>query len=202
MKLSMILLALIPTLAMAGRPEQPKPETPPIAVSGAAAKSASLSAAQARAASEAKAAADLQAELAQRQSFKGEAVGNGSVDVGGDVSEYEAKALALGQMRAFAAPAVTDTCLTHSRGWDVTVGGRTGGTQYDKTCMDRKHCLAIADRYAAWGLTQAAVDQLATCSGLVVKVDAVPKPPAEKPEAPNCVTAEALDRAFRTCVQK
>lgn len=91
----------------------------------------------------------------------GSGVGNGRVDVGGD--RLDAKALALGHIRAAPAAAVITNCHEHSRGWDVTVGSRTGGIHINEACAKRQHCLAIADRLASWGYLDAAFAQVQKC---------------------------------------
>jgi hypothetical protein len=203
MKLA-ILLALIPAIAIAGKPKDP-PKPAPVPVSTAVAHSDAASESHATSASGAWSGSTSSA-LGGDGGNSTAAGGNSRSNSGGntmsEVSDYEAKALALGQMRAFAAPPVTDTCLTHSRGWDVTVGGRTGGTQYDKECMDRRHCLALADRFASWGMFTEAARQLVTCGGVVAEPPPDPVPAQPTDVATREYVREVVDRAFTKAVAK
>lgn len=181
-------------------PEQPKPVT-------SAADADALAAALAK-----------QSQTANGGDANGGAGGSGvgKVSVTGDTSEFDAKALALGAIRAAAAPAVSDTCLIHTRGWDATVGGQTGGTKYDQSCMDRKQCLAIADRLALWGQVDAALEQLRTCdkASFAAPLPLTPVPTQSASTAPpvsverdaQCASKEyvgtVVDRAVKACVSK
>lgn len=181
-------------------PEQPKPAA--VANAAATADADALAAALAK----------------QAQTANGGAGGSGvgKVSVTGDTSDFDAKALALGAIRAAAAPAVSDTCLIHTRGWDATVGGQTGGTKYDQGCMDRKQCLAIADRLALWGQVDAALEQLRTCdkASFAVPLPRERVPTQSASTAPResverdaqCASKEyvgvVVDRALKGCASK
>lgn len=182
-------------------PEQPKPVTSSVANAGASSNAVSTSNSQSSSNS-----------LANSTSSSNS--GGNDLSVGGD--RLDAKALALGAIRAAAAPAVSDTCLIHTRGWDATVGGQTGGTKYDQGCMDRKQCLAIADRLALWGQVDAALEQLRTCDKASFAVplprERVPTqsastaPPVSVERDTQCASkeyvGEVVDRAVRACVSK
>lgn len=217
--LFVLLLALIAAPAGAtGSPKPPTPEPPatttPQPVSADAASQAAA-AARAKAAAEAQAAAvaaqqQHAAALSAAQGGAGGAggVGNGEVNVGGDSSRYEAYALSLPGL--VAAPAVPGQCLEHTAGWGALSAGKTGATKLQALCMDRVHCLQLADRFASWGLVQAAADQLATCGGVAVRVvlpapDAAPAPVGASPEdlaATEARLNQRMDRLFQRGVAK
>lgn len=98
----------------------------------------------------------------------GEASANGTVEVGGDQNTYRSRALAVSLPGLVAAPAVPGECRIHTRGIGAFSAGVTGGTKLDKPCLDRQHCLNLADRFAAWGYLEAAARQLATCDGVAL----------------------------------
>lgn len=195
MKLTYLTI-LIPSLAWATvKPQTPVVETPPAATSES--KSSSLSNA-------ASSSASTSNSYSNSASSSNSNSGGNDLSVGGD--HLDAKALALGAIRAAAAPAVSDTCLIHTRGWDATVGGQTGGTKYDQVCMDRKQCLAIADRLALWGHVDAALEQLRTCdkASFAVPLPRERVPTQSASTAPResverCVTGEHLDRVVKAC---
>jgi hypothetical protein len=130
--------------------------------------------------------------------------GQGIGTVEGDTSRFRSTAIALSVPGATAAPAVPGQCLEHSRGWQAGMGlaARSGGTELQDQCMERQHCLAIADRYHAAGLLQAMADQLATCGGVSVRVVI---PPAATPVTvvpQTGVTAEQLAIEIRRLEQR
>ena len=197
MKLAYLAILFLTSPAFAGDkieiPEQPKP----VAVANASSNAVSTSNSQSSSNS-----------LANSTSSSNS--GGNDLSVGGD--HLDAKALAWGAIRAAAAPAVSDTCLIHTLGWDATVGGQTGGTKYDQGCMDRKQCLAIADRLALWGQVDAALEQLRTCDKASF---AVPLPRERVPtqsastaprESEDCASKpyvkEVVGRALKTCAGK
>jgi hypothetical protein len=94
---------------------------------------------------------------------------NGVVDVDGDQNTYRSRALAVSLPGLVAAPAVPGECRIHTRGVGAFSAGVTGGTKLDKGCMDRQHCLNLADRLAAWGYVGAAARQLAACDGVTLE---------------------------------
>jgi hypothetical protein len=210
------LLALIPTLALAtGKPEAPKPQpvAAPVAISGAAA----LAGAEANAGAISGARSDATGGAANAAGGAGGAggtgsgianatggTGTGSVDVGGDVSDYEARALALGQIRAYAAPAVPGECRVHTRGWDVTVASATGGTKFEAQCVADQKCFRIVEIYVRLGREAAALKQLSVCGGLLeVPVEAAPPPKSDKAvDLSAYATKEELKRAFEKAVSK
>jgi hypothetical protein len=107
----------------------------------------------------------------------GNATGNGSVDVEGDTSRFDAKALALGHIRAAPAPAVPGECRWHTAGWDITVFSKTGATRFDRECLAEQRCFRMAEFYERLGRPQAAMAMLSTCGGLMtVPVEAAPTP--------------------------
>jgi hypothetical protein len=109
--------------------------------------------------------------------------------------------LALGLPGQTAAPAVAGECLEHERGGSGLSIGVTGRTRLNKDCMAFKQCVALADRYQAWGQLQLAVEQLAKCGG--IEAATLAHPPTEPAtDAPECVPAESLDRAFVACQQE
>lgn len=99
-----------------------------------------------------------------------------SADSGGNVfkpeyrSDYrsEDRAYALALPGQTAAPAVAGDCLEHKRGGSGLSIGVSGSTRLNEPCLERRHCLDLADRYAAWGQVALAVRQLATCDGVDV----------------------------------
>lgn len=99
--------------------------------------------------------------------------GNGSVDIGGDTSAYKSLGLALALPGLVAAPAVTQECMRHSRGWGGFSAGATGGTFYDKACVARVTCFALMDRYVFWGRIDAAMKQAEICGGVAMPPVAV-----------------------------
>lgn len=105
------------------------------------------------------------------------AIANGTVnvEVPGDQNTYRSRALALSLPGLVAAPAVGGNCLEHSRGMGGLSIGVTGGTKLQEKCMDRQHCLSIADRFGAVGMFEAMAEQLTSCGG--VKVTYVPPAP-------------------------
>ncbi len=179
MKHSIYILALVSSLAYAGAPDSKQPE--PRAVATQDQQQAAIAQSEADAAARARAEADLRAEIDITNTLDAQGGrarldsditgGNNSAEAVGSVdasdrSRFDSKALALGMIRAAAAPNVSATCLVHTRGWDVTVASRTGGTKFDEQCVTDEKCFRIAETYAMWGLVQAAVDQLAKCGGL------------------------------------
>lgn len=111
-------------------------------------------------------------------------------------SEFRSLAVALpGQT---AAPAVAGECLEHDRGGSGISIGVTGRTRINKECAARLHCLALADRYAAWGQLHLAVAQLAECEG-VKNPELVP---VAAPQPVDYVTREELERVYRSVVSK
>lgn len=190
---AMAVLLLLAFLAATATPVYAgnAPKSPPGAASssssGAAAGAVAGSVSGARSSSEGGDAAAHQRQAARSEAHGG-AGGNGIGTVEGDSSRFRSTAVALSVPGATAAPAVIADCIEHSRGWQAGMGvaARSGGTKLQKKCMDRAHCLAIADRYSAMGLPQAAVDQLASCGGVpgVVIVTAPPVVPDIKGEVP------------------
>jgi hypothetical protein len=211
MKLA-ILLALIPTLALAGKPKEPEPT--PVPTSNSASLSNAASNSHSDAAADAAAIAKLQADLrqsqnqAQNQRANADATGGqgvGQVDTSYQ-SSYDAKALAVSLAAIQAAPNASQKCIRHTRGGGNAAFSLTGGTKYDAECFKLERCLAIADRLAAFGYPAAAARQLVTCGGVTVDpVELVPHPQEvakAEPKPEGCVTAEHLDRAFRACSSK
>jgi hypothetical protein len=210
MKIAVTTLALLvlATPAFATGSHSPPPAEPP--ATPAPQPVSADAASQAAAAARSKAAADAQAAAVAAQQQHASAlsaaqggaggaggVGNGEVSVGGDTSRYEAYALSLPGL--VAAPAVPGQCLEHTAGWGAFSAGKTGATKLQALCMERVHCLALADRFASWGLVQAAADQLATCGGVAARIVLPPPPAAVQPPAPDLsqfVTREELNRAF------
>ena len=96
------------------------------------------------------------------------------------------------------APAVAGECLEHTRGGSGLSIGVSGRTRINRECMEFVQCVALADRYAAWGQLQLAVEQLERCGGV----------PAREIETPTLasdqqyVTREELERAFRAATVK
>ncbi len=177
-------------------PNQPDPETPDfeaaVAVAGSSSSSRSVAGSESAASSNATGgasnatggrsdatggqadatAAGGRSSARQGQVARGGAGGesaasaNGSVEVDGDQNTYRSKALAVSLPGLVAAPAVPGECRIHTRGIGAFSAGVTGGTKLDKPCMDRQHCLNVADRLAAWGYLEAAARQLAACDGV------------------------------------
>lgn len=130
--------------------------------------------------------------------------GQGIGNVEGDTSRFRSTAIALSVPGATAAPAVPGQCLEHSRGWQAGMGlaARSGGTELQDQCMERQHCLAVADRYHAAGLLQAMADQLATCGGVSVRVVIPPAPTPVAVVPQTGVTAEQLAVEIRRLEQR
>ena len=138
-----------------------------------------------------------------------EATGGGGVGtVYGDTTNVRARALGLVIPGVTAAPAVPGACLTHSRGWGVLGMGATGGTRIDATCAERQQCLAIADRFAQAGMWQAMADQLATCGAVKaaapsIEVTRVPAAPVDLSSyVRRDELRETADRITRQMVSK
>jgi hypothetical protein len=126
---------------------------------------------------------------------------NGSVEVGGDQNTYRSRALAVSLPGLVAAPAVPGECRIHTRGWGGFSVGATGGTKLDATCMAHQHCLALADRYAAWGRVDAAAAQLETCGGVHVEATGKEDLQVEPSAAPvDYVTRDELAEHERRIV--
>lgn len=189
-------LALLATATYATgtvEPPKPPPAAPPVVTSSEASAQA---AAAARAAAAAQAAASArQAQVANATAAGGQGVGN--VEVAGDDVDYRARALALALPSLVAAPAVAGDCLVHTRGGGGLSIGVTGSTKLDPDCMAKRHCLAIADRFAAWGQFDAAAQQLQSCGG----VPFTPVPPTpEKEPCDDC--REQVERVWKQCNKK
>jgi hypothetical protein len=126
--------------------------------------------------------------------------GGNSFDAG------DIKSIAIGLAPATAAPVDTRVCIKkQTRGLDLkpVPVAFTGNNKYDMDCIeeerDRHHCLDLADRYAAWGRIDLAVQQAASCDGVEytpVPVITVTTPPEDY------VTQEELRRAFETAMSK
>ena len=110
-------------------------------------------------------------------------------------SDYDSRAYALALPGLTAAPAVATECLRHTRGMGGLSIGVTGGTKFDEDCLENVKCIAIADRYAAWGQVALAVEQLATCGG----VGATEIAPTDLSEY---ATKEELHRVFEATLTK
>lgn len=170
-------------------PQQPAPQ----ADADSAAQAAAHAAAEAQAAADAAAEAAAVAAQQQRQSAVaaggkggtgtggagGNAAGTGTVSVEGDRSTYSSRALALALPGLVAAPPVPGECLEHRAGWGFASGGKTGATKLQALCMEQRHCLAMADRYAAWQRIDLAEQQLQKCGG--VPYAPPPPPPSKQP---------------------
>lgn len=110
------------------------------------------------------------------------------------------RALALALPGQTAAPAVAGECLEHTRGGSGLSIGVSGRTRINRECMEFVQCVALADRYAAWGQLQLAVEQLERCGG-------VPAPAAlntaqSRTEDDRPVTREEVYRMFREAMAK
>lgn len=217
--LTLVIALALPMGAFAtGKPSTPKPEPLPVPVSPPSAV------ADANAAADAAAVAQLRAQLAQAQrqlqmqSSEARAEGVGEVNVGGDETSYRSRALALSLAAIAAAPAVGGDCREHTRGGGNAAFSLTGGTKLLEDCLQRQHCLATADRLAAYGYPGAAARQLEKCGGVSIggeekssaiseRVEVSPAAPPE-PAAPAqvCLTPEdvkAREKIILTrCVSK
>lgn len=114
--------------------------------------------------------------------------------------ESRDRALALALPGQTAAPAVAGECLEHTRGGSGLSIGVSGRTRINRECMEFVQCVALADRYAAWGQLQLAVEQLERCGG-------VPAPAAlntaqSRTEDDRPVTREEVHRMFREAMAK
>lgn len=151
--------------------------------------------ASARAASSAVAGASSSATGGAGGTGIGGAGGNSGGNTLATAYESRDRALALALPGQTAAPAVAGECLEHDRGGSGLSIGVTGRTRINRDCMEFVQCVAIADRYAAWGQLQLAVEQLEQCGGVE---DAVLEAPAEVDEATSqaFVTREEFERAY------
>lgn len=114
--------------------------------------------------------------------------------------ESRDRALALALPGQTAAPAVAGECLEHTRGGSGLSIGVSGRTRINRECMEFVQCVALADRYAAWGQLQLAVEQLERCGG-------VPAPAAlntaqSRTADDRPVTREEVHRMFREAMAK
>src|SRR5690606_12221271 len=136
----------------------------------------------------------------------GTGIGGAGGNSGGNTFEnstsYESRdrALALALPGQTAAPAVAGECLEHTRGGSGLSIGVSGRTRINRECMEFVQCVALADRYAAWGQLQLAVEQLERCGG-------VPAPAAlntaqSRTADDRPVTREEVHRMFREALAK
>lgn len=111
------------------------------------------------------------------------------------------RALALALPGQTAAPAVAGECLEHLRGGSGASIGVSGRTRINRECMEFQQCVALADRYAAWGQLQLAVEQLAKCGGVQGAVIAAPPSVVESTNT-AFVTREEFERAYVELLRK
>jgi len=109
------------------------------------------------------------------------------------------RALALALPGQTGAPAVTGECLEHLRGGSGASIGVSGRTRINRECMQFVQCVAIADRYAAWGQLRLAVEQLERCGG--VRAGELELPATLAAER-DYVTREELERVFEASLAK
>src|SRR5690606_8393678 len=129
------------------------------------------------------------------------AVGIGGASGGNALStsfESRDRALAVALPGQTGAPAVAGECLEHTRGGSGLSIGVSGRTRINEDCMAFVQCVALADRYAAWGQLQLAVEQLERCGGVPAREIETPTLAADE----QYVTREELERAFRAATAK
>lgn len=120
------------------------------------------------------------------------------------------RAYALGlSTTATAAPFDPRVCIhKQTRGVDLRPlpVGFTGNNKYDAACIeeerDRAHCVALADRLAAWGQIEMAVRQLQDCDGVSGEAVIEPIGHVEPVDLSGYATKEELNRAFTESVSK
>lgn len=134
---------------------------------------------------------------------KGGAGGAGGYSGGNSLSTaYESRdrALALALPGQTAAPAVAGECLEHTRGGSGLSIGVSGRTRINRECMEFVQCVALADRYAAWGQLQLAVEQLERCGGVPAPASINTAQSLAADDRP--VTREEVHRMFREALAK
>lgn len=114
--------------------------------------------------------------------------------------ESRDRALALALPGQTAAPAVAGECLEHTRGGSGLSIGVSGRTRINRECMEFVQCVALADRYAAWGQLQLAVEQLERCGGVPAPASINTAQSLAADDRP--VTREEVHRMFREALAK
>lgn len=210
-------LMLAVQTAHANNPPAPVPDPEPTASTTSDADATASAAASAAAL-----AAQQQQQLATSGSTARAEGGSGVGTVYGDTSRYTNRSLALSLTGMAAAPAVAGDCLEYGRGGGVFGIGVTGNAKLNDACMDDRRraqwvtaCLAVADRYAAAGMSASLAAQLEKCGGVysapaaptsaVGKINISTPPPVATPPAVTREdlqqleqrVGERIDRAFQ-----
>lgn len=105
-------------------------------------------------------------------------------------SDFRSLALALPGLTP--SPAGGDCQITTASKGAFGIGA-SGRIKYAEECLAFQQCVALADRYAAWGQVALAVQQLEQCGGLQGAVIA----PVTEPAPVEYVTREEMERVFR-----
>jgi len=205
MKETLVIAALLlSTPAWAGHKPAPTPDPETLLEQSQAQRQGQQQGQQQAAIAAAGAASSADAE-ATSVANGGRAVGIGGAggNSGGNTlsTAYESRdrAIALALPGQTGAPAVTGECLEHLRGGSGASIGVSGRTRINRECMQFVQCVAIADRYAAWGQLRLAVEQLERCGGVRARELELPATLAAERDY---VTREELERVFEASLAK